>query len=250
VFILALTSGTRAAVLSSVLSFIFIYYNINANNKHKANFLKLSIGGLFLLISAIYLGDLREGQYNLIVSLSEASDKILYGNNFSDLRDFSWVLSCWNGVNLYGKSILAGLLAFIPSSNFPFRADWSFGIFTAKLIGYDPTIFPGLRTGLFGEYYINFGLIGVCFAGFFYGFTIGSINHFVQDTINNSKKPNEVVYKVSLGYVISYLVYNFFNTAGFFSVYVTLLFLSIGYIRVLFRKRERSKKKVGTMRRI
>lgn len=243
---MSLTSGTRGAVLNSIMTFVFMYYNINSKDAKKSNVLKLAFGGALLLITAIYLGDARQQQYNLFIALSHAWDKIFYGNNFSDLRDFAWVTAYWDEQFQYGKTLIAGFLSFIPSSLFPLRAEWGLGIFTVTTIGYDTSIHPGLRPGIFGESYFNFGILGVVFFGFMYGFVTGMINKFVQKTINSGLSKKEVIYKVSLGYMVSYFSFNFMITAGFFVVYVFLIILTIGIVKYLLRNKFNSRFKKKT----
>ena len=56
--------------------------------------------------------------------------EVLYGNTFSDLRDFAWVLTGFNDSFLYGKTYLSALLGFIPSSLFEYRVIYGIGDIT------------------------------------------------------------------------------------------------------------------------
>ncbi|MFE3894648.1 MULTISPECIES: O-antigen polymerase [unclassified Priestia] len=247
---MALTSGTRGAVLNSIMLFVFMYYNINAKDSSRADLFKLLAGGLFLLTAAMYLGDARQQQYNLFVAIANAGDKILYGNNFSDLRDFAWVTSYWNSELQYGKTIISGYLSFIPSSLFPLRSQWGLGVFTVTTIGYDTSIHPGLRPGIFGESYFNFGIIGVCVSGFLYGFIINMVNKYVQEIIHSSFSKREIIYKVSLGYIVSAAAFNFMITAGFFNVYVLVIIVSVGFLKYMWRRKFNYKSKLRKKHRI
>jgi oligosaccharide repeat unit polymerase len=229
----ALTSGTRGAIMTAILTIIYVYYNINK----KASYLKLVMVGLSLIILAIYLGDVRLGQYNLLISMSNAVNGIIFGNNFSDLRDFAWVYSDWNKHFLYGKTFFSGLMSFIPSSMLPWRQQWGLGVFTVETIGYDTSVHPGLRPGIFGESYFNFGILGVCVFGFLYGYAIKRIDNFVRKSIKNESDKNKLVVKVTTGYIVANMAFNFMITAGFFTVYVYLLILIFGYIKFLLRKK-------------
>ncbi|MEJ9225047.1 O-antigen polymerase [Priestia aryabhattai] len=247
---MALTSGTRGAVLNSIMLFVFMYYNINAKDPSRANIFKLFAGGLVLLTAAMYLGDARQEQYNLFVALVHAGDKILYGNNFSDLRDFAWVTAYWNNELQYGKTIISGYLSFIPSSLFPLRSQWGLGIFTVTTIGYDTSIHPGLRPGIFGESYFNFGIIGVCLSSFLYGLVVNIVSKHVQEIIYNSFSKKEIIYKVSLGYLISAAISNFMITAGFFNVYVLVIIIFVGILKYMWRRKFNYKSKLRKKYRI
>ncbi|MCV9884694.1 O-antigen polymerase [Metabacillus halosaccharovorans] len=224
------TSGTRGGLLWTLVMFFFIYYNLYFDDKKKANYSKLFIKGILVLFVAIYVGDARTGQYNLIVSITNTFEKVFYGNNFSDLRDFSWVMAYWNQEFLHGKTMLSGYLAFIPSAIFPFREQWSLGYFTVSTVGFDPSVHPGLRPGIFGESFFNFGILGVCSIGFIMGFIINSISRYVQNVLYQGTSKKDAIIVVSAGYILADLMMNFMITAGFFKVYVVLGLIFVGYV--------------------
>lgn len=230
--LLGLTSGTRTATLGGIL--LFIYAKFNFQSKKRSNLLKIVFLGFVLLFLAIYIGDLREHQYNPFVTIDKLYNKLFYGNNFSDLRDFAWVLSGWDESYLYGRTQLAGLLSFIPSSIFSFREEWRLGVFTTRVLGFDHSIHPGLRPGIFGEPYFNFGYIGVMFFGFLYGYIIYRIHLFAQKSLVLEDK-YQSMNNILSSYVTAHLSINFMITAGFFSVYVVGGIILIGVVLTRFR---------------
>jgi hypothetical protein len=129
----------------------------------------LLLGAPLLLFSVFALNALREPGFNLNNSLARLAMEVLYGNSFSDTRDFALVLSFWNGHYFYGMTYLAGLLAFIPRVLSPFRDKWAIGVVTASMAGFSPTQHSGLRPGSFGEAFLNFGLPGVAALGMLFG---------------------------------------------------------------------------------
>jgi hypothetical protein len=98
--------------------------------------------------------------------------EFVYGNTFSDLRDFAWVLSSWNHKPFYGKTYASAFISFIPTTYSSFRTKWGIGRVTAKLGGFVPKFHPGLRPGAFGEPYLNFGIPGVILMGILLGIYI------------------------------------------------------------------------------
>ena len=44
------------------------------------------------------------------------TDRILFGNNIADIRDFSVILECWDGNYMLGRNIIAGIISFIRRS--------------------------------------------------------------------------------------------------------------------------------------
>ena len=111
--------------------------------------------------TAFYLGNVRAGQYSLTAFFASIAFLFLYGNNFSDLRDFAWVYSAWDHVFWGGKTYLAAIFPFVPRALSDFRDTWGLGAATAATAGFDPHVHPGLRPGYFGEGFLNYGLPGV-----------------------------------------------------------------------------------------
>jgi hypothetical protein len=223
---LATLTGARTVALGGILLFVM------AGLIHASLLRRLSIGrvlkiiplGVLILIAALYLGDVREGQYNLLRTIATLGIKLFYGNNFSDLRDFAWIHSLWDGTYYFGKTQLAGLLGFIPSVISPFRAEWNWGVVTTTMVGLDPLVTPGLRAGVFGEMYFNFGLPGVLGAGLLYGYAIRRVQNASLAAVRSL--PVETArLRVLAGSVTLSLIGSLLNTAGFFGFYITVAVL-------------------------
>jgi hypothetical protein len=122
-----------------------------------------------MIIGALYLGSVRDGVASVSDFLASLTFLLLYGSNFSDLRDFGWVYAAWNHVPWFGKTYLAAVMAFIPRVASEFRDTWGSGVAMDLTAGIDPTNHPGLRPGYFGEAYFNFGLLGVVAVGIILG---------------------------------------------------------------------------------
>jgi hypothetical protein len=117
------------------------------------------------------LDALRRPNFSLAAVVGGFAINMFYGNSFSDTRDFAVILSFWDGHFFWGKTYLAGLLAFIPRALSSFRDTWAIGVVTATLAGFKTTEHPGLRVGIFGEAYLNFGLPAVLLLGILIGAT-------------------------------------------------------------------------------
>ena len=158
--------GARSNIASIYIGVLLCYL---ISLRTRISLLKLvSIISSILLI-ALYLGNARSGQYSLSGFLTLLAALLLYGNNFSDLRDFAWVDSVWNHQLWMGKTYLAALMAFVPRFASEFRDRWGTGAATATTLGFDPHVHPGVRPGSFGEGYFNFGLLGVIVVGLLVG---------------------------------------------------------------------------------
>jgi len=199
---LGLLTGARSVVIGGILFYglAVLGYESMRRTLSVASVLKLvPLAGL-LLILALYIGDVREGQYNILLTVATTGAKLFYGNNFSDLRDFAWVRSYWNGELYGGKTEIAGLLAFVPTALLPFRGEWNWGVITTTLVGLNPEVTPGLRAGIFGEPYFNFGLAGVVVAGLFYGYMAARVHRWALHAVH-SLPPQPARLKVLAAFV-------------------------------------------------
>ena len=152
---------------------------------------KLSLGRLvllavFVLTAVLYLGNVRAGEYSIGQLFAGGVFLLLYGNNFSDLRDFAWVYSAWDHSFWLGKTYLAALMAFVPRFASSFRDTWGTGAATAATVGFDPKVHPGLRPGFFGESYFNFGIVGVIVAALMMGLIYRRVDADVKRVFSSS----------------------------------------------------------------
>src|SRR4051812_31734800 len=225
---LATLTGARTVALGGLLLYAM------AALVHSSLLGRLSVGrvlrivpaGFAALMFALYLGDVRDGQYNILRTIATVGIKLFYGNNFSDLRDFAWVRSYWDGTYFLGKTQLAGVLAFIPSVLSTFRAEWNWGVVTTSIAGLDPLVNPGLRAGVFGEMYFNFGLPGVLAAGFAYGYVIRRIHNASLAAVR-SLPVERARLSILAAMVTLNLIGGLLNTAGFFGFYITVVALAV-----------------------
>jgi hypothetical protein len=232
---LGLLTGARSVVFGGVLFYLLavITYRSLTRGMSPLRTLRLVPLAGFLLVLAVYIGDVREGQYNLLRTVATLGAKLLYGNNFSDLRDFAWVRSYWDGNLLWGKTQLAGLLSFVPSFLLDFRAAWNWGVVTTTMVGLNSEITPGLRTGPFGEAFFNFGLVGVVLAGLFYGAVCRRLHQYTIEVVRD-RSPREARLAIVATFMTLSLAGSFLNTAGFYGFYLTVLLLLLvwGFDRV------------------
>ena len=225
--------GTRSSALYGIMLFVVSLYSVKSFNGTIVNPLKsvlflLSIACV-LVITAFILGFIRS---NAMPSLADLYNKIMfsffYGNNFSDLRDFSWILGGFNGHFLFGKSFFSDML---PNLLLPkyFEA-WKWPVITRPFDHIDAVGFPGLRPTLFGEWYLNFGFPGVAIEGFSMGLLARSIDIYISRMSKVFNERNSVLVALS-GFFTFYISTNFFVSAGFFTVYIVLSLLI--FIRML-----------------
>jgi oligosaccharide repeat unit polymerase len=205
--------GTRGAIVGSLVT-LYLFYIFNKNGKE--NLIKIFLVGFFALFLALYIDSLRHGQYNVFNALSIGLIKIFYGNNFSDTRDFAWILTYLDGEYFLGKTYLAGLVSFIPRFILDFRSEWAISVVTDRIVGFSPSEHAGLRPGMFGEAYFNFGILGVMILGLIAGYFL----RYVDLQIKKSIVLHRDIIKGYSKTVIYGFVSKFFITAGFWSFYV------------------------------
>ena len=212
--------GTRSAVLNSIVTMGLFYI---FKNKGQFKLGRLSISIISILVFSLYMEGVRHGVFDLLLVMQGGLLNIFYGNNFSDVRDFAWILAYWDESYLLGKSYVAGIMAFIPSSLSDFREVWSISRYTNEVVGFDSNVHAGLRPGTCGEAYFNFGIIGVILIGLTGGFILESSNVKIMESIKFNSDV-ALAYSKSFAFIF---ISNFFITAGFFSVYVFILSLII-----------------------
>jgi len=224
---LATLTGARTVALGGLVLFAMaaLVHASLLGRLRVGRVLRLIPAAVALLILAVYLGDVRDGQYNILRTIASLGIRLFYGNNFSDLRDFAWVRSYWDGTYYLGKTQLAGFLAFIPSVISSFRAEWNWGVITTSIAGLDPLVNPGLRAGMFGEMYFNFGLPGVLLAGLLYGYVIRRAHNASLAAVR-TLPADRARLSILAGMVTLSLIGGLLNTAGFFGFYITMALLA------------------------
>jgi oligosaccharide repeat unit polymerase len=220
-FIITIFIGARAYTAQPII-YLFVFY-VLFELKGRINLLKVFGLGFTLLFFGIALSALREGNFSPTSIAVTFVSQVFYGNSYSDLRDFAWVYAYWDKSLLFGKTYLAGFMSFVPSFLSDFRTEWAIGKFTATTVGFDPMEHPGLRPGLFGESYFNFGLIGVALFGTFLGYAYRYIDFSIKNAAFDDNKLAGIASIVS-----TMFIFNLAITAGFFSLYVFLIVLILG----------------------
>ncbi len=172
--------GARASLVAIFINVLIIYL---VSLRTRISLLRLTITISVIVLIGLYLGSVRAGNYSVGQFFGIAASLLLYGDTFSDLRDFSWVYARWDHVFWAGKTYLAALLAFVPRFASQFRDTWGMGVATATTVGFDPQVHPGLRPGTFGESFFNFGLPGVVLIGLMLGIVIRRVDIDVKHAL-------------------------------------------------------------------
>lgn len=217
-FLGSLFLGTRSMTLGPLLTgfFFYVFYK-----RGQVSLLKIAGVGASMLLLALMLEALRSSSFNPLAAFLGLGVSIAYGNNFSDTRDFALFLSAWDWSFVGGNTYLAGLMSFIPSSLSDYRTVWSIGRFTNDFLGFDSTIHPGIRPGLFGESFINFGIIGVILMGTVAGYFLRYADYMLKKSIEFDQ---DVVKAYSVVFIYTIISF-FYITAGFFQMYTFIVIM-------------------------
>ncbi|MFD2932529.1 O-antigen polymerase [Spirosoma flavum] len=225
--LLGLFLGVRAPLILEGLSFGVLYVIYRKKGYVPiVKILGIVFATLILVMALAFIRNSSNGyDLNLDTALQSFLPEIFYGNTFSDIRDFSWVLGYWNREHYWGLSYLAAFLSFIPSSVYSIRDTYGIGKITVNTAGLDATTHPGLRMGMFGEMYLNFGIIGVIIFGFAWGYIQRRLDILTKkyaDQGNVIKASSVIIYSA----FISYLTVS----AGFWGFYITIFLLVSLYL--------------------
>lgn len=212
--------GNRAALITNLLLPIIVAF-IYKKLMHKENCLKIrenknlpikgkrkAVKKLFialpiLVLLGLWMQFLRKGGMS---SATQIIFEFLYGNTFSDIRDGAYILKGFHentdSIFLHGRTYMAALMSFVPSSVSKFRMMWSWGRYTTLgLFGISNHF--GLRGGNAMEAYINFGWLGVVVFGVLQGVLGGKLEKifyriFIKEDITIMGKEYFVFYMVYL----------------------------------------------------
>ena len=237
-----LFTGNRGTVLLNAFVPIALLF-VNNRSKRKYNkiiktrdvkfswkvhaLIKIIFILLIALLAGLLLSAIRNGGS---VNITSMISELIYGNTFSDMRDGAYILSGFDntlkGEFLYGKTYLAGIFSFIPSSISPFMVEWRFGRFsTTMLFGWAEHF--GLRGGNAMEAYLNFGIFGIVVfsiaQGVLSGFFEKMFYHlfFAENQYNDEiKLENIMVILTCLSTLNNLLV----NTSSLYNIYVSIIF--------------------------
>ena len=210
----ALLQGNRGPMLLPLL-LVGILYAYFHSSKIRLRYIFLSV--VFLLVSGIALTALRTGRLEggEVSVATIFFSELLFGNTFSDLRDFAWVLSGFDDQFLLGKTYLSGLLAFLPSDLLDFRKLYGLGVMTNHFAGITFEHF-GLRTGIFGESYLNFGFFGVIVCGMVLGGFLQALNRELEQCVATRK---DMLYAYSELLTFSVVATFITTSSGMFIIY-------------------------------
>jgi oligosaccharide repeat unit polymerase len=162
-----LATASRGNLLAPFVSAGLIYFSLKNT---KLTPFRASIWAVLLLLCAAALQLIRA---HVSISLAGLWYEVINGNTFfANFRDSSFVLLGFEANRyplFHGRTILAGLLGFVPSSLLPFRQQYTWGAVTLNIVHITSPLHFGLGQVLFADWYLNFGTAGVALEGLMIG---------------------------------------------------------------------------------
>lgn len=234
---LSISTGSHSSFFISIIyPIVLVLFYKRFRRFNLKMMIKLSALLIALLFFGLFISPFRSGKMTEPFSFINS---LVYSNSFCDIRDGAYLFWGYdhflNNEIIFGKTYLAGLLSFIPSSLSPFRLEWSWGRFsTVKLFnGAWPNHF-GFRGGIAFEMYANFRMPGVIILSILSGYIFANVekccNINIYNKLLNEEKYDSsiIVYTSLLSALKSFLI----CSSGMANFYVFIvLFVVIWFIR-------------------
>jgi oligosaccharide repeat unit polymerase len=206
--------GARSNLVAIYIAVLTCYL---VKLRDRISLLRISSLMASIVTGVLYLGSLRAGSYSPSDFFRSIAFLLFYGDTFSDLRDFAWVYSAWDHAFWAGKTYVAALMSFIPRFASEFRDTWGLGVATASTVGFDPQLHPGLRPGVFGEGFFNFGLFGVVAVGIMLGVVLKRVDTDIKQAL---APPRPSMMKAFASSMMIGVASTFAISSGFSGLYI------------------------------
>ena len=226
-------TGTRTVLINYVLYPLFlfvVYFNTRRGRDYsKRATTHIILICIALLMLALWMIAFRDKKINF-----NYLNEIIYGNTFCDIRDGAFLLKHYRQrfgrTPLFGKTYLAALLSFLPSSVSAFKYNWGWARFsTIQLIGW--TNHTGFHAGNSTEAYFNFGWCGVIITSVIKAYLFAAVEKiFKYKIFYNIYEEHEFNYLILLPLFLMTNFYSFFNVTSngnIIMAFVTLIFANI-----------------------
>lgn len=206
--------GARSNIVGIYLNILICYL---IKMRDRISIFRIACVIVVVMLIGLYLGNVRAGQYSLRVFFGYLLIALFFGNNFSDLRDFAWVYALWNHEYWHGKTYIAAVTSFVPRFASSFRDRWGLGVATGTTLGFDPHVHPGVRPGIFGEGFFNFGIPGVIVVGLIVGLILRRVD---MDTKRFLLPPRASMRKAFASTMLLNVIGSITISSSFSSLYV------------------------------
>jgi len=197
---------------------------------YKKKFFKLTIvGGLLIFIIAVSrnFSKLINGDFEIndvFMSLSTSF--------FVSVRELTRVLYFFNEGDydlLYGKTYVAGLFSFIPTSINSLKANYNYMRYTSIISNQNPDDFGGMRSTYLGEAYVNFGYLGIILIPLFFALTI-----YIFHLLIKKYSYNRFIYYIATLWVFKMVILPIYENGSSMVLFflITLIFMILPSLKL------------------
>jgi oligosaccharide repeat unit polymerase len=172
----AMILAARYHVLLGLAASVFIYNQY----RRKFKLIELIIFSILVLVLAVIITDVREGRFG--TAYAPYYERIIR-HSFPEFRDFARTTDYTQktGNYLHGKTFVPAIITFFPRQMYEalgmdksvLMKEFSSASYVSNLWGAK----GGIRVGLLGELYINFGLPGILIGMVIFGVFIGFLDY-------------------------------------------------------------------------
>ena len=179
-------SGASMSILSPIMMLFFFLY-LNANNKTKEKSLIRKFALLFVIgvLSGIIIRSFRSDFSQVSdFSLTEAVEGILIGPTFDGLYNLRSLLSKVTPL-YFPDQIILPLVFYLPRVVFPWKPTDLGLIVGKKFLDQSYESMAGFITTPLGDFYYDFGLVGIVIGMLFVGFVFGVLSEKINKIEKN-----------------------------------------------------------------
>ncbi|WP_422082725.1 O-antigen polymerase [Ulvibacterium sp.] len=201
---------------------------------YRRKIIKLSVFGalaLFLISIARNINQLLSGNFRFEDALMSFSTSF-----FVSVRELARVLSSFTEGNyeyLYGKTYVAGIFSFIPTSVNVLKANFNYMRYTSTISGQNPDDFGGMRSTFAGEAFINFNVPGIFIISMLFAVAIYLIYFWI-----NKYSDNIFIYFLFTIWCLKLIILPFYENGSAMILFflITVIFMIIPSLNIDLKK--------------
>lgn len=202
---------------------------------YKRKFIKLTVYGsltIVLISLARNMKQILSGKFDIQdVAMSFST------SFFVSVRELTRVLDSFvNGGHsyLYGKTYVAGLFSFVPTSINKLKEKYNYMRYTSYISNQNPDDFGGMRSTFVGEAYINFGFLGIICISIVFGLAIYLIYLWIK-----KYTANKFVYYIFTFWTLKLIILPFYENGSSMLLFffITICFMIVPNLRLVLSRK-------------